>query len=409
MKSGMIAFFALLVLLTEMAMGSKPSMPQVGQVFAKHGVHWGYLANYHGRYTVQGILHRSFSHGDWRQMLSKLGFRSGIIPTHLMLYSLQQAVANDPDDYQEPLRRLAISTRVERALSELNETIISSDESLSSSQKLTLTRVLALMESYAVNSPDTMDIAIKAIKDCDRLTLSNLLDNGELNPNLPIVSGMPLIGFAIRSLSTLEEQLVLNTSIDQQKLDKIRKKIDDSIDQLKWLAHHPRVNLDATDSKGRTFIGMAAKEGTFNALKIALSRGMSVDSVDGIGNTPLLTHLIFGLNSDGLWVETMKFLVEEANAGINVSNDNGTTPLHMVVAYERKWGGTDEYFFNKGGFRNPTTLSSLRGTELTEYFLDRGADINAENIYGRPLDLAQRGDNRDLVDLLIKHGGEVKK
>ena len=226
--------------------------------------------------------------------------------------------------------------------------------------------------------------AIEAVRSCDRLTLSRLIDDGELNPNEPIVSGMPLLGFATRMLSTREWQLqaAIENGLGQQTLKEIEEKVDDSTDLLHWLANHPRVHLDATDELGRTFIGMAARESSFYALKIALDRGLSANEVDGRGNTPLLIHLIFGSNTYDVWVEKLKFLVEKAKANVNVSNDNGTTPLHMIVAFESTWGGT----------------------ELTEYILNHGANPNTDSLGGYPLDLAYSGGNHGLVDLLIQHG-----
>lgn len=375
-----------LFLAQQIAMASTPSPLRVDQAFAKFGVDWGHVFNYEGRYTVQGILHKFFPHEDGKQVLSKLGFRSGVVPTDDMLTSLQHAVEDDQDllvrDYREPLRRLTISTKVERVLSQLNESAISVDESLSSGQKLSLNRAIALRDAYAYNSPDTMDKAIKAIRDHDIFTLSYLINSAELNPNLPIVSGMPLLGFAARMHSILEGQLYDETSrgSDPQQLREIRQKLADSTDLLNWLVLQTRVNLDATDDRGRTFIGMAARESSFDALKLALRRGMSVDSVDGIGNTPLLTHLIFGTGPHDLWVEKIKFLVGEAKAQINISNDNGTTPLLMIVAYEAKWGGT----------------------KLTEYFLERGADVNDGDQLKRLFNLAHSGGNDDLAYVLFK-------
>lgn len=352
----------------------------VSRLFAKHGINWGHIITYEGRNTVPGILHELFPTDDGKKILAELGFQQGIVPDDGMIDSLRHMVENDPQivaikDWQEPINRLAISAKTEKVLAELTETIISTDDSLSSGQKTGLHNALALRDSSTTMKIETINQAIEAIQNCDRQTLAIMIDSGTLDPNLPIVSGMPLLGFAARILATRERS-------DQQKSNE-KQKLNDSIDQLRWLATHPRVDLNATDNQGRNFIGMAAKQGSFNALKIALDIGMDVNSIDGNGDTPLLIHLQFG--SGGYWEKTVKFLVEEHNASITISNVWGTTALHKIVSFEGRWGGT----------------------ELTNYFLDRGADINAySRLAGRPLDIATKGQNHQLIALLLKHGAQ---
>ena len=361
-----------MILVTGTAMAATPG--SVDKLFAKYRINWGHIINYEGRYTVQGILHRFFPTDEGKKALAELGFQQGVVPSDAMIDSLRRAVEDNPQlidtkDWQEPLSRLVISTKAERMLAELTETLIEADGSLSSGQKTALRSALALKESYIVTSPEAKEQAISAIRAGDRATLTALIDGG-FDPNLPIVSGMPLLGFAARMLATLEGS-------DQQD------KIAESIDQLKWLAEHPRVDIYATDDQGRNFISMAAKQGSFQALKIALSMGMDIDTVDGNGDSPLLIHLRFG--SGVHWREKIKLLVEEHGASINLSNVWGTTALHEVVLFEGRWGGT----------------------ELTSYFLDRGAEINARSrLAGRPLDVATREENHQLIALLLQRGAK---
>ena len=361
-----------MILVTSTAMAATPV--SVDKLFAKYRINWGHIINYEGRYTVQGILHRFFPSDEGKKVLAILGFQQGVVPSDAMIDSLRRAVEDNPQlidtkDWQEPLSRLAISTKAERMLEELTETLIEADGSLSSGQKTALRSALALKESYTVSSPEVKEQAINAIRDIDRQTLTTLIDGG-FDPNLPIVSGMPLLGFAARMLATLEGS-------DQQD------KLAESIAQLEWLAEHPRVDIYATDDQGRNFISMAAKQGSFQALKIALGLGMDVNTVDGNGDSPLLIALRFG--AGGHLRETIKLLVEEYSASINLSNVWGTTALHEVVLIESRWGGT----------------------ELTSYFLERGAEINVRSrLAGRPLDVATREKNHQLIALLLKHGAK---
>lgn len=374
MRSMAVGFVLLVGLVAGVAIATTAT--SVKGLFAKYQVNWGHIVNYEGRYTVQGILHMFFPNENSKKVLSELGFQRGVIPSDEMLDSLRRSVENNPEiiatkDWQEPLSRLAISTKTERMLVELTETLISADESLSSGQKTNLRSALALRDSYTVNSPEKIAQVIKAVREYDRQKLASLIDGG-FDPNLPIVSGMPLLGFAARMLATMEG------SAQQDNV-----KYNDSIEQLRWLAEHPSVDLNATDNQGRNFIGMAAKQGSFEALKIALTMGMDVNSVNDNGDSPLLTVIRFG--SSGRWRESVKLLVEDYNASIDLSNVWGTTALHEIVLIESRWGGH----------------------ELTNYFLDRGADINAESrLAGRPLDIATREKNAQMVALLLKRGAK---
>lgn len=366
----------------------------VKELFAKHGVNWGHISNYEGRYTVQGILHRFFPSNEGKKVLAALGFGRGIVPSEVMLDSLRLEIENDPTlintkDWQEPLRRLAISTKVEQLLTELTESQILADDSLTFSQRGSLQNVLALRDSYVAMNPETIDLAIEAVTDNDQQILSSLIESKVLDPNLPIVSGLPLVGFATRRLSALEGQLATSISIgyaDQQKLNRMKEKIDASIEQLKWLVDHPRVDLDVADSQGRTLVGIAARTGSLNALKIMLGAGVDIDSTDNQGNSPLMTLIRFASISREQLHESVQLLIREYNASVTISNYWGTTALHEAVLFE----------------------SILGGDYLTNLLLDQGADINAySRLQGRPLDIAERERNSRMIDLLVKHGAKA--
>jgi ankyrin repeat protein len=118
--------------------------------------------------------------------------------------------------------------------------------------------------------------------------------------------------------------------------------------------------------------------------RFLVDNGADINAKDNRGWTPLLEAV--GAND----LDTIKMLVDKG-ADIQVNDINGYTALHWLAKRS-----------------SPVYKSPVKSaTEITEFFLAHGADVNAQNNVSRtPLDLAKDNGNTEIVALLLKHGAK---
>ncbi|MFG6489544.1 ankyrin repeat domain-containing protein [Roseateles sp. BYS78W] len=134
------------------------------------------------------------------------------------------------------------------------------------------------------------------------------------------------------------------------------------------------VDPNLTDSRGRTALFTAVREGSLKALESLLaSPQVNVNAVNADGETPLMLAAIRGA------LPAVKALVER---GADV-NRKGWTPLHYACS------GPDN--------------------GVAAFLIAHGAELNARSENGTtPLMMAARYGSGDLVPMLLKAGAEPR-
>jgi TonB family protein len=121
----------------------------------------------------------------------------------------------------------------------------------------------------------------------------------------------------------------------------------------------------------------AAKNGDLADVKNHLARGANVNAKNEWGQTPLFLAATKG-NKD------VAELLIAKGADVNAKDIAGATTLYLAVA--------------KG-------LGHKDLAELVELLIAKGADVNAENKLGMtPLQYAEIAEEKDIVEILKKHG-----
>ncbi len=153
----------------------------------------------------------------------------------------------------------------------------------------------------------------------------------------------------------------------------------------------------------------AAKEGDLDGVKRLIEEGANIEVRDASSSTPLYNAV------DGGHRDVAKFLILKG-ANVNVNCENGNTPLHRATVL---FGGDKEMaeLLIKNG-ANVNAVTTVVGdtplhfaawmgiTKMVEFLIANGADVNAVNIEkATPLQMAERVGSKDIMELLVKHGG----
>ena len=132
-------------------------------------------------------------------------------------------------------------------------------------------------------------------------------------------------------------------------------------------------------------IHAAARYGNIEAVKKHLATGTDVSLRNENGDTPLNYAAFLG------HVKIVELLLENG-ANVNAKKDDGETPLHWATVEAMDSG-------------------SKKNIEL---LISKGADVNAKIVTGRkkgmtPLAIANMFSNKQIADLLRKHGGKTSE
>ena len=156
-------------------------------------------------------------------------------------------------------------------------------------------------------------------------------------------------------------------------------------------------------------INKAAGVGDIEAVKQHLADGVDVNARNDVKSTPL--HYAIGNGHK----EVVELLIAKG-ADVNAVTMWGGTPLchargdethHLEIAKLLIAEGADMTV--NGNVDRDTLLHSVKDRAIAKLLIDKGADVNARNVYGfTPLDQAYSNGYRDVADLIRKHGGKSR-
>jgi ankyrin repeat protein len=170
--------------------------------------------------------------------------------------------------------------------------------------------------------------------------------------------------------------------------------------------------IGMSNDRGSTALHVAAENGHFQIAELLLDRGADLEAIDVDGDTPLMCAAIGGHS------EIYKMLLSRgADADILNINENGV--LHYAAM-----GGSVEIVNlmldsgqdinaqnaqNQGGVTPLMAAVFNNRQEVVKFLLEKGADIEASDSYGRtPLSMAVQENKQELVKFLLDKGADIE-
>nr|XP_054774562.1 ankyrin-3-like [Lytechinus pictus] len=155
-------------------------------------------------------------------------------------------------------------------------------------------------------------------------------------------------------------------------------------------------------------IYMASRLGHLDAVKVLISRGISVNAESHRGQIPLHAASATGR------IQVVKILIENGS-DLNKTDIDGSTPLHAavqnghleVVNYLMRKGAID---IKNRGMTSLYTAAQSGHLDIVDLLLSNGFDLNEEDDTGCiPLHAAAASGSLKIVEMLINHGSNVNK
>jgi ankyrin repeat protein len=176
-----------------------------------------------------------------------------------------------------------------------------------------------------------------------------------------------------------------------------------------FLKQDPKL-INARDSGGKTALHWAALYGQEKVMELLLANKADVNSLDEDGFTPLHWAATFN-QSDAVKV----LLANKADTNLKVPK-YGWTALRLTVIHGHM--ATAEALLNGGADPNLKDAENIpllhqaviRGKkEMVELLLANKANVNAKDSEGEtPLDEAEEQGNKEIIELLRQHGAKGK-
>ena len=132
-----------------------------------------------------------------------------------------------------------------------------------------------------------------------------------------------------------------------------------------------------------------------------LSAGANIEARNRLGMTPLMHAAFYGT------AEVVKVLLD-AGADLEARTEDGTTPLFFAAANDGSYAYREVDVSKHGLVRAEAAKEAQPAVrlwaEMAKVMLDAGADPNAGNYAGIPLQAAARGGNAEMIKALLDAG-----
>jgi ankyrin repeat protein len=150
----------------------------------------------------------------------------------------------------------------------------------------------------------------------------------------------------------------------------------DEVIILAYLLASDKLDINSTDSYGRTLLSWVAGRGHKAVVTLLLDKGVELETKDQSGRTPLTW-------AAGCGHEAVAILLLEKGAGLETKDQFGRTPLSWAAEYGQE--------------------------AVVTLLLERGAELETKDIYSRtPLSLASENGHKAVVTLLLERDAELE-
>ncbi len=157
----------------------------------------------------------------------------------------------------------------------------------------------------------------------------------------------------------------------------------------------------------------AVKTGDLNQVRSLLEAEPSLlESKDKDGNTPLIKAC------QTMNVDIAEYLIDKG-ADVNAKGALGITPLiairkrkdepYDLIQHLIKMGADVNAKFYPGVGDYTVLHTALGNVKITKLLIDNGADVNAKNLMGTPLQRAISNKNVEIAELLVESGAKLQE
>lgn len=163
------------------------------------------------------------------------------------------------------------------------------------------------------------------------------------------------------------------------------------------------IDINSQDGQGLTVLHWAAARGNRKLIEAVLSQGAKADMQDKKGRTPLHKAAYQGYGG------IVEILLEQDGVNINAKDNEGATPLHLVVEKVEYLSAEDTEALNEKveGIVEEFNARAKGKHKVIALLIAGGADVSAKDKNGNTaLGIAIKDKKRDIVMLLKAHGAK---
>ena len=174
------------------------------------------------------------------------------------------------------------------------------------------------------------------------------------------------------------------------------------------------VDINEEDNDGNGIFNYTAKKGNQMMMNLLIQKGVNYKNLNNINGNAMI-FASYGTRSSSNKLSTYKYL-DSIGIEANVTTLKGVNPLHSIV-YKVKDTNIINYFINKGvninqvnikGFNVLMNSCYTNDTNVISHLIKTTKNINHKNNKGETaLTIAVSNNSFESVELLVKNGSEV--